>query len=59
MYSAPVVTQVVPYTAFYPAEKYHQNYFKLHPDNGYIQSVSLPKVEHMRKFEKAQLKPGY
>lgn len=59
IYSAPIVTQVVPYTAFYPAEKYHQNYFKLHPDNAYIQSVSLPKVEKMRKMEKAQLKAGY
>lgn len=58
-YSAPIVTQVAPYTAFYPAEKYHQNYFKLHPDNGYIQSVSLPKVQKMRKAEKAQLKAGY
>lgn len=58
-YAAPIVTQVVPYNAFYPAEKYHQDYFKLHPDNGYIQGVSLPKVEKMRKMERAQLKAGY
>jgi peptide-methionine (S)-S-oxide reductase len=44
---------------FYPAEKYHQDYFKLNPDNGYIQSVSLPKVEKMRAKEKALLKPEY
>jgi peptide-methionine (S)-S-oxide reductase len=59
IYSGPIVTQVVPYTVFYPAEKYHQNYFKLHPDQDYIVAVSLPKVEHMRKMEKAQLKPEY
>lgn len=58
-YENPIVTQVVPFTVFYPAEQYHQNYFKLHPDQPYIRSVSLPKVEKMRKMEKAQLKPEY
>jgi len=58
-YSGAIVTEVKPFTVFYPAEKYHQDYFKLHPDNGYIQEVSLPKVEKMRKMEKAQLKAGY
>jgi peptide-methionine (S)-S-oxide reductase len=59
IYSASIVTQVVPFSIFYPAEKYHQDYFRLHPDNPYIESVSLPKVERMRKMEKAQLKAGY
>ena len=58
-YNAPIVTQVVPFVVFYPAEKYHQNYFKLHPDQSYIREVSLPKVEKMRKIEKAQLKPEF
>jgi peptide-methionine (S)-S-oxide reductase len=58
-YNAPIVTQVVPFTAFYAAEKYHQGYFKLHPDDSYIQSVSLPKVEKMRKMEKSLLKPEF
>jgi len=58
-YNAPIVTQVVPFVVFYPAEKYHQNYFKLHPDQGYIREVSLPKVQKMRKMEKAQLKPEF
>ena len=58
-YGSPIVTQVTPFTVFYPAEKYHQNYFKLNPDNGYIESVSLPKVEKMRVKEKALLKPEF
>jgi peptide-methionine (S)-S-oxide reductase len=58
-YNAPIVTQVVPFSVFYPAENYHQNYYKLHPDNPYIQSVSMPKVEKMRKMEKSQLKPEF
>jgi peptide-methionine (S)-S-oxide reductase len=58
-YNEPIVTQVVPYTVFYAAENYHQGYYKLHPESGYIQSVSVPKVEKMRKMEKAQLKPEF
>lgn len=58
-YNAPIVTQVVPFTVFYPAEQYHQNYYKLHQDESYIQSVSKPKVEKMRAMEKNQLKPEY
>lgn len=57
--SAPIVTQVVPFKVFYPAEKYHQNYYKLHQDNPYIQGVSVPKVEKMRKKEKELLKPEF
>ena len=58
-YKAPIVTQVVPITVFYPAEKYHQNYYKFHGDSPYIQSVSVPKVEKMRKMEPGLLKPEF
>lgn len=52
----PVVTQVVPFKAFYPAEVYHQGYYALHPDEAYIQRVSLPKVTEFRKRMAAYLK---
>ena len=55
-YSNPVVTEVTPITVFYPAENYHQNYFALHPDQPYIQHVSLPKVEKLRKAMAGHLK---
>ncbi|MBC8154615.1 MAG: peptide-methionine (S)-S-oxide reductase MsrA [Bacteroidetes bacterium] len=55
-YPNPVVTEVAPLTVFYPAENYHQNYMKLHPDQSYIQQVSLPKVEKLRKAMKGKLK---
>jgi len=58
-YGAPIVTQVVPFKEFFAAEKYHQNYYKLHPDNPYIQSVSVPKIEKMRAKEKSLLKPEF
>ncbi|MDF2433808.1 MAG: peptide-methionine (S)-S-oxide reductase [Mucilaginibacter sp.] len=58
-YGDPIVTQVVPFKAFYPAEKYHQGYYRLNQDNPYITGVSLPKVMKFRKAEKAELKPEF
>ena len=55
-YGNKVVTEVTPITVFYPAENYHQNYFALHPDQPYIQRVSLPKVEKLRKAMAGHLK---
>jgi peptide-methionine (S)-S-oxide reductase len=45
-----IVTQVVPLKAFYPAEGYHQNYAKLHPDNPYIARFDLPKVANLQQM---------
>jgi peptide-methionine (S)-S-oxide reductase len=58
-YSGAVVTQVVPFKVFYPAEKYHQGYYKTHMDQPYIESVSEPKVMKFRKAMKAYLKPEF
>jgi peptide-methionine (S)-S-oxide reductase len=58
-YPKPIVTEVVPFKVFYPAEKYHQNYYRLHPTQGYIQAVSEPKVMKFRKAEKSELKPEF
>ena len=57
-YSNPVVTQVVPFEAFYPAEDYHQGYYRLHPENPYVQHVSKPRVERFQKEFKDLLKQG-
>ncbi|TSD66750.1 peptide-methionine (S)-S-oxide reductase MsrA [Inquilinus sp. KBS0705] len=58
-YPNPIVTQVVPFRAFYPAEKYHQGYYRLNMDNPYITSVSVPKVMKFRKAMKDDLKPEF
>jgi peptide-methionine (S)-S-oxide reductase len=59
-YSGSIVTQVVPFKVFYPAEKYHQGYYRLHlDDNPYLTSVSEPKVEKFRKAMKPELKPEF
>jgi peptide-methionine (S)-S-oxide reductase len=47
-YSAPIVTQVTPFTVFYPAEEYHQEYIRNHPDNPYVQNVSIPDFMHFK-----------
>lgn len=48
IFRRPIVTQVVPLQAFYPAEAYHQNYAALHPNQPYIVYNDAPKVEHLR-----------
>lgn len=48
-YSRPIVTQIVPLQEFYPAEKYHQNYLALHPDQPYIVYNDMPKLAQLRK----------
>ncbi len=49
-YAAPIVTQIVPFERFYPAEAYHQDYFARNPTQGYCRAVVAPKVA---KFEQA------
>lgn len=45
----PIVTQVVPLEAFYPAEDYHQEYFARNPNQGYCQFVVAPKVAKFKQ----------
>jgi peptide-methionine (S)-S-oxide reductase len=47
-YPGKIVTQVTPFTVFYPAEQYHQEYIKNHPDNPYVQSVSIPDFVYFK-----------
>lgn len=44
-----IVTEIVPFTAFYPAEEYHRNYFRRNPERAYCQVVIAPKVTKFRK----------
>jgi peptide-methionine (S)-S-oxide reductase len=52
----PIVTEIVPASLFYPAENYHQEYFRLNPEQGYCQAVVRPKVEKFRKVFAERLK---
>lgn len=52
----PIVTEVSPFEAFYPAETYHQNYFKRNPYQPYCMFVVAPKVAKFRKHFLDKLK---
>lgn len=53
------VTEVTPFTNYFPAEAYHQNYFEQHPDAGYCSYVVGPKVDKFRKLFKDRVKAEY
>ena len=56
-YTQPIATEVKPFTAFYPAEEYHQEYISHHPDNPYVQNVSIPDFRHFKSTFKGNYKP--
>jgi peptide-methionine (S)-S-oxide reductase len=56
VWDKPIVTLIDPINNFYKAEDYHVNYFELHPENMYCQSVVRPKVEKFKKVFSAKLK---
>ena len=47
-YESKIVTEVIAFELFYKAEEYHQDYEKNHPENPYIQEVSVPRI---KRFE--------
>lgn len=56
-YASKVVTELVPFTQFYEAEEYHQEYILNHPDNPYVNNVSIPDYLHFKKSFKGNFKP--
>lgn len=56
LWDKPIVTEVTPFQAFYPAEGYHQDYFVNNPGQPYCQVVIAPKVVKFRKKFKEKLK---
>ncbi len=56
IWADPIVTELAPLEVFYPAEDYHQEYFKRNPYQGYCQVVVAPKVAKVRKQFSHRLK---
>jgi methionine-S-sulfoxide reductase len=48
LFSAPIVTQIQPFTAFYQAETYHQDYYENNPAAGYCRLIITPKLDKFR-----------
>ncbi|MCA1926177.1 MAG: peptide-methionine (S)-S-oxide reductase MsrA [Thiobacillus sp.] len=55
-FSGPIVTEITPATAFYPAEDYHQRYFEQNPHQPYCQFVVAPKVAKAKEKFGARFK---
>jgi peptide-methionine (S)-S-oxide reductase len=56
-FDRPIVTQVAPLPAFYPAEAYHQHFVANNPDNPYVAYNDLPKLEELHKKFPQLVKP--
>jgi peptide-methionine (S)-S-oxide reductase len=54
-WSDPVVTEVKPFEAFYPAEEYHRRYYEQNSGQGYCRTVIAPKLAKLRKQHSAKL----
>ena len=52
----PIVTEILPFTKFYSAEDYNQDYYNNNPNQGYCTFVIAPKVEKFEKVFKDKLK---
>ena len=48
VFEGPITTEVSPYTVFWDAEDYHQDYEKKNPNNGYVRAVSIPRLKRFQ-----------
>ena len=55
-FGRPIVTEVLPLAAYWPAEEYHQDFFEKNPSQGYCLAVAGPKVAKFRKTFKELVK---
>ena len=49
LYANPIITEIMPLSTFYPAEDYHQDYYRLNPNAPYCQVVIKPKLDKLSK----------
>ncbi len=56
VYEKPIVTQLAPFTSFYKAEDYHQDYYNQNKQEPYCRLIIQPKLEKFEKLFKDRLK---
>ena len=56
VFDHPIVTELAPIAAFYPAEGYHQGYYRANPEQAYCRATITPKVAKLRAKYAARLK---
>lgn len=59
LYASPIVTEIVPYSAFYSAEEYHLNYYENNKGQGYCAYVISPKIHKLLKKYSKDVKEKY
>lgn len=58
-YDEPIAVQLMPFTKFWQAEDYHQNYIDQNPGSGYVQVVSVPEIKKLQKEYPELVKPDH
>jgi peptide-methionine (S)-S-oxide reductase len=58
LWKDPIVTQIVPFEKFWPADDYNQNFYNNNPNVGYCMIVIDPKIQKLRQKFAAKLKPS-
>lgn len=56
LHSGKIVTEITAAVTFYPAEDYHQEYYKTNPEEGYCRAVVGPKVKKFQELFREKLK---
>jgi peptide methionine sulfoxide reductase msrA/msrB len=56
-YDKPIAAEMVPYTMFWKAEDYHQDYVVNHPENPYVQNESIPRLRRTQKQVMELIRP--
>ena len=59
IYRDPIVTEIVPFEAFYTAEEYHQNFYENNKSQGYCSYVISPKIHKLLKEYAKEVKEEY
>ncbi len=57
LWADPIVTEIAAASAFWPAEEYHQNFYRLNPNQPYCALVIDPKMQALRRQFAARLQP--
>ncbi len=58
-FKSPVAAETKPFTQFWRAEDYHQNYIENNPNGGYVQHVSIPEIKVLQKEMPELIKPDH
>ncbi len=58
-YKRPLAAQLLPFTIFWPAEDYHQQYINTHSDEPYVSNVSIRDIARFQAAHPELIKPGH